>query len=351
MNPPTKRTYCLAEDREGAEIGIRLAVLSVQRWDPSTPVCIFRPDPTADFREWVRQFPTVTLVTDRLPGAWDWNCKPHALLWLMDRGWNDVVWLDSDLILANDPAPLFQGLGDDTLIMVEEPATSPMQGSDLRTKGMRLPLGRVFPVSLNSCVLRATPAHRALLEHWKKALEDPDYLAWQRKPISERPAHGLSDQDVLAGLVGSVQYSNIPLRQLKRGLQVIHSGGARAYGLGERLRGLFLPRPAIIHNPSIKPWMILWNKPGLDGRWWWFRRLALEISPYVAETRQYRDRLGAEDCCWMDWHTPTGTILRVLGLGNTALRGLPLTVVMTLVGWLRPQAVNPGSPDNPRQSG
>lgn len=339
--PP--RVYCLAEDRAGAEIGVRLAVLSLERWAPANPVYIFRPEPTDDFRQWLKQFPRVTLVTERLPGAWDWNCKPHAMLWLMDRGFDDVVWLDSDLVLANDPSPLFEGLTPETLIMVEEPASSTMHGSDLRTRGLGLPLGRTFPITLNSCVLRATPAHRALFEHWKELLADPEYHAWQKRPIETRPPHRLSDQDVLAGLVGSSQYSHIPVRQLRRGRDVIHSGGARAYGLGERLRGLFQRRPPVIHNPSVKPWMILWNKPGLEGRQWWLRRLALEISPYVAEVRQYRSRMGAEDCCWMDWKTPTGVALRILGFGNTALRGLPLTIVVTFIGWLRPSSVTPGA--------
>ncbi len=35
-------------------------------------------------------------------GGFDWNCKPQAMLPLLDQGFEEVVWLDSD-ILVNGP--------------------------------------------------------------------------------------------------------------------------------------------------------------------------------------------------------------------------------------------------------
>ena len=58
----------------------------------------------------------------------------------------------------------------------------------------------------------------------------------------------MSDQDVLNALLGSEEFACLPIRILKTGLDVIHSGGALAYSLSERLRGLVRPIPPFVHE-------------------------------------------------------------------------------------------------------
>ena len=75
----------------------------------------------------------------------------------------------------------------------------------------------------------------------------------------------------------------------------------------------------------------------LTGRFWFYRRLLQEVSPYVALARGFRQDL-AVPCPWMDCWSPTGLLVRGLGLGHFALRGLPLTTVATVIQALRPAA-------------
>ncbi len=321
--------FCLAEDRHGAEIGLRFEILSVRDHCPGAKVYLYRPDATPEFREWLRGFPFVEHLPHAPPGASSWNCKPQALLPLLERH-ESVIWLDSDILLAGDPRPLFAGLAADELVLVEEQKSSKNQGTAVRTRGWGLPVGREWPITLNTCVLRVTRAHRPLLHRWRELLERPEYAAWQGQVLSSRPLHGMSDQDVLNAVLGSAEFADARIRLLRAGRDVIHAGGALAYSLGERLGGLLRPIPPILHGQGIKPWVILNRSPEFQGWFWFYRRLMQEVSPYVAETRKYRAEVG-EDCGWMDWKTPLGVLGRLAGFGHHALRGLPLTAVATVM--------------------
>jgi hypothetical protein len=323
-------TFCSAEDRAGAEIGLKLLILSVAEHCPDVPLVLYRPDPLPSFVTWTRKFPQIRLVEQPLPGAHQWNCKPQALLPQLAGPDAEAVWLDSDLMLTRDPRPLFERLSPETLGITQEPPSQPNQGSRDRTLAWRMPVGRELPQTLNSCVLRVTRHHEALLVRWRELLERPDYVAIQARTVAERPVAMASDQDVLNALLGSTEFAGIPLGVFANGRDIIHSGGALAYSFGERLRGLFLPRPTILHAISVKPWMILQPDRLLPGRQAWFRRLMHEVSPYLAYARRYRNQVD-EPCPWMDWHTPLGAVLRMAGFGHWALRGLPVTLAATVM--------------------
>jgi hypothetical protein len=181
-------------------------------------------------------------------------------------------------------------------------------------------------------VLRVTPKHIPLLEHWQSLLADPQYGHWQTRPFSERPLHALSDQDVLNAVVGCSEFDHIPVRYLRRGVDVIHSGGALAYSLSERLRGLTRAIPPFIHGQGAKPWWMFDRSSGLTGWFWVYRRLLQEVSPYMALVHCYRQEVGLP-CPWMDWWSPLGVLVRCVGLGHHAFRGLPLTAAATALTW------------------
>jgi hypothetical protein len=324
------RLFCLSEDRPADEVGVRLALCSLFRHVPAARVALYRPNAAPDFAAWVRRFPAVEFHPAPPAGASTWNCKPHALLPLLARGEPEVVWLDSDLLVTRDVAPLLDGLAPDTLLAAEEQASSPHHGTEPRTRGWGLEVGRSLPVTLNSCVLRVTPRHGPLLERWQELLGRPEYAEIQRRWIPHRPLHAASDQDVLNALVGAREFAHVPVRQLRRGLDVLHSGGALAYSFTERLRGLFAPKPAFIHGQGAKPWAVLAENPAWTGWFWFYRRLLQEAAPYVAEARSYRAEVGLP-CPWLDWASPLGRVNRALGLGHHALRGLPLTALATVL--------------------
>jgi hypothetical protein len=181
-------------------------------------------------------------------------------------------------------------------------------------------------------VLRVTNHHLALLDVWAKYLSDPQYVSYQSKSLEERPIHMASDQDVLNALVGAREFADIPLHVIPSGSEIIHTGGALGYSWKERLRGVFLAKPAFLHATAGKPWLWLggepyWSKRNFFG---WYRRLLQETSPYLFESRHFRKQLD-QDSQWMDRRTGTGSILRFLGFGHFALRGLPLAAAASAI--------------------
>jgi hypothetical protein len=143
--------------------------------------------------------------------------------------------------------------------------------------------------------------------------------------------HHQSDQDVLNALLGSKECQSIAVQQLQVGRDVIHCGGALGYSLGRRLGGLCRRVPPFLHAIAGKPWWVLSPEYRRSHAAWftYYRRLLQETSPYVAAARSYRDEVGLP-CPWLDAWSPPGLCLRAAGLGHFALRGLPLTLAVTI---------------------
>ncbi len=333
--PAPFRTFCLAEDRLSDEVGVRLALLTLRDFSPGTPVVVFRHEPSDAFQEFVRDFPDVTLIPHRPEGANSWNCKPQALLAVLDRGATEAVWLDSDLAVARPCDGVFDGLDPKTIVVAEEMRSSRQQGSLPRTQGWGLAVGRAFPVTINSCVLRVTSSHRPLLSRWRALLADNRYQAAQQESILRRPVWFQSDQDVLNALLGSQEFADVPVRFLKGGRDIIHSSGlTRSYPVRERLIGLLgQPIPPFLHNPAAKAWHAL-DPATPKTRYRFAERLFVETSPYVALARKYAGHLGPGQT-WLRHRSLLGLIVRALGFGHYALRGLPVAAALTLVGRLR----------------
>lgn len=332
-----KTIFCLAEDRHGAEIGLKLAILSLAEHCPGVPVALYRPAPVPSLVEWLKRQPQVRLIAEPLPGASEWNCKPHALLPLLADADTEAVWIDSDLMVTRDPRPLFAAVSDATLVVAQEASTQAHQGTEMRTRGWELPVGRAFPRTFNSCVIRTTRHHRRLLERWRELLDDPRYVAASRIPVAERlqqAPHLWCDQDVLNALIGAAEFTDLPVRPLTHGRDLLHTGGALGFTVGERLRGLFQPVPTFLHAIAGKPWVLLEPCKRQPGRFAAFRRLQQELSPFVAHARRYREQTD-EPMDWLDQRTGPGTLLRALGLGHWALRGLPVSVAVTLARALK----------------
>jgi hypothetical protein len=329
--PGMRTVFCIAEDRAGAEIGIKLALLSLARHCPGASTVVYRPASAPGFPEWVAGLGGVRLEERPLPGAEGWNCKPHALLATLENEGEDtqVVWVDSDLVVTSDLTALLASEDPQRLVVTEEPWSAAHQGSEVRTRGWGLPVGRRLGRSLNSCVVRVTRSHVPLLIRWKEMLSDPEYVRRAKESVETKPPHLWSDQDVLSALLGSTEFAGTPLRMLRHGVEILHTGGGLAFSLGERLGGIFKPLPVVLHAIGVKPWVLLGGRrePG----WFaWFRRLMQETSQYVVHVRRYRGAVG-EPMDWCDRRTGPGLAINALSFGNWALRGLPVTVVCRLI--------------------
>jgi hypothetical protein len=324
-------TFCLCEDRKAEEAGLRLAICSIRRHCGDATICLYRGDPSPDFARWLRNY-QVTLIPHVPAGSSSWNCKPHALLPLLQDGHREVVWLDSDVLIGRDCRSLLQEWGESELGICEEYQGALNPGSELRTRGWNLPLGRSFARTLNTAVLRVTPYHAPILERWQAMLSDSRYVPWQSRPLVERPQHCWGDQDVLNALLGSVEFANIPVNVLRTGREIIHCNSLTSFSVSERLRCLTAPIPYFIHGQGAKPWVVLDAK--YRAGFPLHQRLVQELSPYRVLARKYENEMDCE-CEWMRVNSWLGCLLGGLGCGHYALRGLPGCISAQLVKMIR----------------
>lgn len=318
-------TFCLVEDRPECEIGIRLLAVTLRRHCAGTRTLLFHPRPSAGLEAWLRGFPDIELVKRPLKGGGSADVKPHALLAAMEMGHGHVAWLDTDMMLAGDPRPMFERLPEGVLGLAREITSAPHQGTELRTRAWGMEPGRTFPHTLNTCLTRVTTGHADLMREWARLLGDERYTRHFGVPLQQRPPHAMFDLDVLNALVGSREWVHVPVHVYETGRDIIHCGGAVSYPVWERIRGLSGPCPPVLHALAAKPWDLLDPSKVYVGRYWAFRKLMQEISPFVALAREYRAEVGMP-CPWLDTVSGWGRVLRFLGFGHFALRGFPVAV-------------------------
>ena len=323
--PGVNTTVCIAEDRPTCEPCLRLLLLSLKQYSPDTTVCLFYPHADSNFLQWLTGFPRVQLQQSMLRKGYGWNVKPQAMLQLLDAGFDEVIWIDSDVLVTQDIVPLFASINTATVVATEHPLGKERQdGHAVRARLWRLPIGRTLPAAVNSGVVRVTADHRILLERWWTLLQSDEYQRCQRSDWRHRPIHMLGDQDVLTALLTSQEFSRVPLRILERGKHIIQFDGIWGYTVQERLRNLVGDGPVFIHSIASKPWAQQWSRPTNAKDY--LKTLYMDLSPYTQWSRRFAAGLGS-DTDWMASHYRSGAVLRVLGLGHPALTGLPLALV------------------------
>jgi hypothetical protein len=315
---------CTSESRPFDLTGAKLLLLSLMRHCPDAQVQFIAPDIHAGFAAWARRVPSVRLrerpeLRDR-----GWNIKPAVLLELLDEGHDEVVWLDADVIVTADPRPLLKDAGSATLVATEEPAWGMYEGGTHRTVAWGLRPGRVLDRTVNSCLLRVTPAHRPLLVRLQELLESDLYRAAQREPWSERPQHLLGDQEVLTALLGSAEFADVPFRLLRRGTDIVQSFNAATYTISERLDNGPRRLPPLVHAMRQKPWRNQ-EKPSWTDLREFYNFVSLELSPYNHVAAGYRDELD-EPADWLDVRSLPGRSLHRLAAGRVNFQGLPLAL-------------------------
>lgn len=324
---------CIAEDRLSCETSVRLLLMSLHRHCGNPKVELFYPPANTAFRSWLEQFPAVNLNATPVPGAWGWNVKPQAILRLFERGYGDVLWIDSDILITRNFEKDFRDLPPTVLVLTEEALSGAHGDPDaLRARLWGLSVGRSLPFTVNTGVLRATTSHANLLQRWISFLEDERYRAAQRKDWSERPPHLLGDQDVLTALLASEEYATIPLQFLRRGKNIIQFVPPRGYTFSERWYNIVHGMPPFTHSQGVKPWL---RDRGPKSRGWhqFFDSLYVQLSPYTIAARKYRH--GLADTAWMSANSLLGKVLRVCGLYYPPLTGLPLAVAVDTLSFAK----------------
>jgi hypothetical protein len=328
-----KSTICVAEDREVCEPCLKLLLLSLNVHCPGIEVSLFYPPAREGFLTWIKKCPQVRLQADHLKNGYGWNVKPQAIMDLMDRGVDEVIWLDSDIIVIR--TPIMSGLTRDTLVATENTLVDERcDRNALRARLWGFPVGRVLPFSLNSCVLRVTRDHYALMERWWELLQSDIYQDLQRKAWRQRPVHMLSDQDVLTALLTSQEFSEVPVHILQRGKHIIQFDGVYGYTVAERMRNLLGDCPSFIHSCAGKPWSDRWRLEPTNGLREYIKKVYLDLSPYTLSAARFRHDL-VSSTEWMEPHYGLSRILRALGMGYPALVGLPMAILGDLARGLK----------------
>jgi hypothetical protein len=323
-----KSTICLAEDREVCEPALKLLLLSLNMHCSGTAINLFYPTAKEEFLTWVKKFPQVRIQTERLTNGYGWNIKPQAILRMIDQGFDEVIWMDSDVIVNRNTRHIFAQLKSDILVATEDALGDDRDDRDaLRARLWGLPVGRVLPFGLNTGVLRVTKDHYHLMERWWKLLQSDIYQDVQKREWRQRPVHMLGDQDVLTALLTSKEFSEIPILILRRGKHILQFNGVYGYTVAERMRNLLGESPTFIHQFGHKPWSDRW-RPSADLRDY-VKKVYLDLSPYTLSARQFRRELEC-DTEWMEPHYVLSRILRALGMGCPELVGLPIAAVMEL---------------------
>ncbi|HWI19542.1 MAG TPA: hypothetical protein VNT81_17430 [Vicinamibacterales bacterium] len=320
---------CTAEDRPHALVGLKLLALSLERHCPGVELHAFSPLFPRAFEQWARTHRSLKLCATRAGWPSSWNTKPTILLDRLDAGFDDVVWIDADVVLTRDFRAAWGALSQDTMVVAGEPA-SPIggDGSALRTEAFGFTVGRAFPVAINSAVVRITRTHQPLVAAWRELLQEPAYVLAQAQPVAQRPRHLVSDQDGLAALIGSTRFANVPVKMLQPPLDILHAAwGAYAnYPLRHRLRHALTGLPPLVHAlGQPKPW-----DPASAAR------LSAGLSPYCAVAAAYEEELG-EPAPWLHPASAIGRASHAIALGNPALRDLPATLAVAARQWGRRQ--------------
>jgi len=325
-----KSTICIAEDRKICEPALKLLLLSLTRHSPEIEVSLFYPAADTEFLSWVKRCPQVSSQSQRLNNDYGWNIKPQAILHLLNRGYEEVIWFDSDILVQSDVAPIFSQLKADLLVATEDALGEERDDRDsLRARLWGFPVGRVFPFVLNTGVLRATRSHQHLMERWWEQLQLPIYQDSQRTAWHRRSPHMRGDQDVLTALLASNEFAAVPIHILRRGKDILQFNGVYGYSVAERMRHVFIGGPTFVHSFGGKPWSERWRLESSNGLTEYIKKVYLDLSPYTVSARQYRQELDC-DVEWMEPHYTLSAILRVLGMEYPPIVGFPIAVFSDL---------------------
>jgi hypothetical protein len=315
-HPPLR--VCSYEDRAEAMDSLILMGESLCAVDSDVSLHLTVPKAPDSVRGWARRRPEVILSTTEPEGVTGWDVKPWLLLQELSQGRPEAVWLDDDVIVTRPLSSLLKQFPPDSLIVAEEwVKTEPIPVS----QHWGMTVGRTIPM-INACFIRATQAHRPLLERYLEMVRDPRYRAAQVLPFESRPLHFLHDGWILIALLQSQEFSHVDFACLRRDRHIAQCAGSSGYRPHARLLDLFRGLPPLIHGLGRKPWE---PRKGRGSKERFLIDLATDLSPYVLAGRRVARSLDMHKD-WLEARTSLGALLRGLTVGHPGMAGLPLAI-------------------------
>jgi hypothetical protein len=327
MNPDDELHLCICEDRHSMYPALRLLLSSLSLNYPSAHIHLFLESPTSEFLNFLAKLHLNIETRDFPRGIQGYDIKPVVLESLLGLNIKRILWVDSDIIVADSFRLFVDSLHDGVLVICEE-MLGRFHGNSagLRTSAWGFQLKRSFPFALNTGVLYVDRSHLALIARWSQLLASSLYRQAQALPWDHRPVHLLGDQDVLCALLGSAEFSKIDVRVLRRGQDIIQFSGPFGYTLRERLLHMFSNPPPFVHSLGDKPWLA---KPPGRAIFDRFCFMYLGCSPYTLLAQKYQEALS--DCSWLEPRNFADCFFRWLGFGSMPLTGLPYALAADFV--------------------
>jgi hypothetical protein len=312
---------CLYEDRPTQVSGLKILLLTLDRYCPAWAIRLRFPGISDSFRTWLKRFSQVSLNEEKLLGSRSYNVKPAVLLDGLNSGTTtSCLWLDTD-VCVNRSLEFIAAIPPEVVVVTQDPWEY-SDGSTHRSVTWGLKSGRSLPGPLNTAVVRVTQHHEPLLRAWQRAILTERYLDEQAKPTVQRDQHMLGDQDALSALLASREFSSIPVRRLMHPTEILQHQGAGAYGPFQRGLNVLHGMPPLIHAMgTVKPWNMP-DRPSLfNSLRDYYERSYLELSPYVHSARKFRAVLD-EGVGWLDIHTLYGMAGTLMAFDRPSLKGL-----------------------------
>ena len=321
-------SICGYEDRPSCAVGVELLVASAARHLPGVSIDLTCPQMAGRLLAWADRCGLRHLRV-RDAKTWPeagWDVKPAKLLEVLDDGAAEAVRIDSDIVVTGDFRKAIRDVPDEAIVVGQEFRAPQTDGGRLRAAGHGLQYRRPLRYAVNSGVIRVTQRHRKLLQDWRLLLAGDGYRQAQARPVSQRPAAMVSDQDSLWALLCSSGYEGVPVRFLRCGRDIIQNSGANGYHVFERLRNIIGGMPPLVHALGReKPWHYSSVPSPISNPRDYLELMTLELSPYTAAAIPYRGLLS-EPAPWLRVRTLPAKALRLLTLGHPAVQGLPLAV-------------------------
>jgi len=305
------------EDRITDTIGLKLLILSLQRFGPLAPLICYCPTHFTAFRRWAADRSNVQIRDNDALSIRGWEVKPTILLKVLSEDAGPVVWLDSDLMFTRQTSAEFFYFKPDALLTTQENTAVFGWNADRATlMGMKSVRRLAGPV--NSCVIGVTTVHRSLLEAWADRMKRRDFQDAQKLSYFDRPLHLMSDQDVLDALLCSELFAHIPVRQFRAGYDVAQCWSHAGFAARHRLLAMIRGFPPLVHCPGTKPWRVAGGMRDT---------VALELSPYSYFARQYVSELD-DDLRWTKPSSTLGKLLYTLSGRDSVIAGLLLQLLV-----------------------
>jgi hypothetical protein len=313
---------CSYEDRAIAMDSLILMAESLCAVDRNISLHLTVPQAPQSVLAWAERWPQVVISTTRPDKVTGWDVKPWLLLQELNAGSQQVVWLDTDMIVTRPISTMLQEFLPDSLIVAEEWDASEAPPYH---QFWGYPFGRRIP-SINACVLRVTPTHRPLLQSYLQMTQDQRYRHVQALPIAQRPFVLLGDSPLLIALLESKDFAGVSFDCLRMGRHIAQCAGSSGYRPHHRILDLFRGLPPLIHGLGRKPWDYSPEQTGLPR---FLLDLATDVSPYVLAAQKAARDIGMTPD-WLETRTWLGGLFRRSTANHPGLAGLPLAIVHAL---------------------